>query len=449
MVASELTAGFSLPTTGSSAALSSMHPQEDEKLWTRILSEVSSKSSSTFQGGTLIILGENQSGKSSLLARLEKNESQGERSALEYHFLNVQNDFRDGSYAYQLGTAGGLGPAENFSLPVGSTVYSAESFSLAVWMLDGEECFAPLIQYALPLPSPAKTVVLLVAALDNPSLIHSIRRWANVITQQVIQKYDKNTITEARKMQERFWQEYVEPVESSMTSSMAPGALDDAGLLPLEQGVLTENCGVSFVVVITKSDLCNDLTDQQADRILVQVRRLCLQLGAALVYTSAKNVKNIQVLYKYVVHRAYGFPFTSTAQLIERDSVFVPAGWDGEKKIEIVKEGLSDVDSVLEPTREKPTIIREQLVEAEDEQVFLQRLAAAESAAPAAQKKSSLLDDAADNKTPLSSFFSNLLKDKPNVVKTSAPPPDTAVQLDRILKSATGQQSQTNTDSSA
>lgn len=137
-----------------------------------------------------------------------------------------------------------------------------------------------------------------------------------------------------------------------MTSSMAPGALDDAGLLPLEQGVLTENCGVSFVVVITKSDLCelcilaicvlhkfksgfflrsahlyhlhksnfhmfepysklknwyhlgeldmlpgNDLTDQQADRILVQVRRLCLQLGAALVYTSAKNVKNIQVLF--------------------------------------------------------------------------------------------------------------------------------------------------------
>lgn len=91
------------------------------------------------------------------------------------------------------------------------------------------------------------------------------------------------------------------------------------------------------------------------------------------------------------------------------------------------QEGLSDIDSVLEPTREKPTIIREQLVEAEDEQVnlelvyfflfhcttsqvFLQRLAAAESAAPAAQKKSSLLDDAADNKTPLSSFFSNLLK---------------------------------------
>ncbi|KAK6029748.1 dynein light intermediate chain [Ostertagia ostertagi] len=309
MVASELITGFPLPSTGSSAALASSQHQEDEKLWTRILSEVSSKSSSTLQGGTLIILGDNQSGKSSLLARLEKNESQGQRSALEYHFLNVQNDFRDGSYAYQLGTAG------------------------------------------------------------------------------------------------------------------------------------------------------NEMTDQQADRILVQVRRLCLQLGAALIYTSAKNVKNIQVLYKYVVHRAFGFPFTSTAQLIERDSVFVPAGWDGEKKIEIVKaivvsitllqEGLPDADGILEPTREKPIIVREQVVEAEDEQAFLQRLAAAESAAPAAQKKTSILDDATDNKTPLSSFFSNLLKDKPNVVKTSVPPVDSAVQLDRILKSATGQQSQGPNESSA
>ncbi|PIO70870.1 hypothetical protein TELCIR_07257 [Teladorsagia circumcincta] len=239
MVASELITGFPLPSTGSSAALASSQHQEDEKLWTRILSEVSSKSSSTLQGGTLIILGDNQSGKSSLLARLEKNESQGQRSALEYHFLNVQNDFRDGSYAYQLGTAGALGPAENFSLPV--------------WMLDGEECFAPLIQFALPLPSPAKTVVLLTASIDNPGLIHSIRRWANILTQQVIQKYDKATITEAKTLQERFWQEYVEPVESSMTSSMAPGALDDAGLLPLEQGVLTENCGVSFVVRIRRA----------------------------------------------------------------------------------------------------------------------------------------------------------------------------------------------------
>ncbi|KAJ1374637.1 hypothetical protein KIN20_037368 [Parelaphostrongylus tenuis] len=405
--------GFPLPSVSSSAALTAAQTQEDEKLWTRILSEVSSKSSSTFQGGTLIILGDNQSGKSSLLARLRKK-----RQPM----------------------------LTNWVPPVDSVQLKTSAYRYGCWM--AKSALRPLIQYALPLPSPAKTVVLLVASLDNPSLIHSIRRWANIFTQQVIQKYDKNAITEAKASQERFWQEYVEPVESSMTSSMAPGGLDDGSLLPLEHGVLSENCGASFVVVITKSDLCVDLTDVQADRILVQVRRLCLQLGAALIYTSAKNIKNIQILYKYVVHRAFGFPFTNTAQLIERDSVFVPAGWDGDKKIEIVRESIPDADTVLEPTREKPTIAREQLIEAEDEQGFLQRLAAAENAAPAAHKKATLLDDA-DNKTPLSSFFSNLLKDKPNAAKTAQPPPDTALQLDRILKSATGQQSQTSNEGTA
>uniref|UniRef100_A0A1I7XPX0 Dynein light intermediate chain n=1 Tax=Heterorhabditis bacteriophora TaxID=37862 RepID=A0A1I7XPX0_HETBA len=324
-----------------------MPQPEEEKIWTRILSEVSSKSSSTLQGGTVIILGENQSGKSSLLARLEKNDNQGQGSALEYHFLNVQNDFRDGSYAYQLGTAGGLGPAENISLPV--------------WVLDGDEYFAPLIQYALPPISPAKTVVLLVASIDNPGLLHSLRRWANLFNQQVNLKYDKTVISEAKKLQERFWQEYVEPIESSMTSSMVPGA-EDSGLLPLEQGVLVENCGASFVVVITKSDLAikgSELSDQQADRILVQVRHFCLQLGAALVYTSSKNVKNIQ------------------------------------------------------------------------------RLSAVESAVPFATKKTNLLEEATENNSPLASFFSNLLKDKPGVAKSTAPPPaDSQAQLDRILKSA-------------
>ena len=37
------------------------------------------------------------------------------------------------------------------------------------------------------------------------------------------------------------------------------------------------------------------MSDQQADRILVQVRRFCLLLGAALIYTSSKSTKNIQV----------------------------------------------------------------------------------------------------------------------------------------------------------
>ena len=40
-----------------------------------------------------------------------------------------------------------------------------------------------------------------------------------------------------------------------------------------------------------------------------QVRKFCLQYGASLFYTSVKEDKNCDLLYKYLVHRIYHFPF--------------------------------------------------------------------------------------------------------------------------------------------
>ncbi|PAV80576.1 hypothetical protein WR25_19118 [Diploscapter pachys] len=446
MVGLEPGVGTTLP---SAVPLIPSANQDDERIWTKILQEVSSKSSNTVQSA-VIVLGDNGSGKTSLLNKLEVADKESLDSALEYRVLKVQNEFA-GAYAYQLGTAAAqLGPAESIYLPV--------------WCLDGSEKFAPLLQHTLPPTSPGRIVCVLVGSLDNPNLIHSLRKWATLFNEQISKKYEKTTINEAKKLQERFWQEYVEPVESSMTASIAVGNLDDeAGLLPLEQGVLTENLGTSFIIAITKSDLSHDMSDQQADRILVQVRRFCLLLGAALIYTSSKSTKNIQLIHKYVVHRAYNMPFTTPAQLIDRDGLFVPAGWDGQKKIDIIKEGIPDVDGVLEPTREVIPQGKDPIVEAEEDQIFLQRLMAASEAAAAAQQSTTPkkpIDEAADTSSPLANFFSQLLKDKPSPGQksaTAAPPEDAKDQLDRILKStgagaggtanASAAGSQSNTDS--
>lgn len=68
------------------------------------------------------------------------------------------------------------------------------------------------------------------------------------------------------------------------------------------------------------------------------------------------------------------------AYVVEKDSVFVPAGWDTEKKISILNENLANVkpedlyDDVLsKPVVRKP-IQKDAEVIAEDEQVFLMRL---------------------------------------------------------------------------
>ena len=144
----------------------------------------------------------------------------------------------------------------------------------------------------------------------------------------------------------------------------------------------------------------------------------------------------LKLLYKYIVHRAFGIPCAQPAQLIERDSLFVPAGWDTEAKIDLIKvlsmkyfllyfqDGIHDLDVPLEPTREKPSLVREQPIEAEDEQKFLEKLLeraaqagpatatsnAGLAAASAGTTAKKALVDEDDSKSPLANFFSNLLK---------------------------------------
>lgn len=66
------------------------------------------------------------------------------------------------------------------------------------------------------------------------------------------------------------------------------------------------------------------------------------------VYTSAKEEKNTALLYKYLIHRVCGMPFTTPAQVVDKDSIFVPAGWDNDKKLEIIKDTITDADHPLE-----------------------------------------------------------------------------------------------------
>jgi dynein light intermediate chain 1 len=67
--------------------------------------------------------------------------------------------------------------------------------------------------------------------------------------------------------------------------------------------------------------------------------------GAALFYTSVKEKKNIDKLYKYIVHKCYGYPFTSSAAIVDRDSIFIPSGWDNPKKADILLENLHRLKS--------------------------------------------------------------------------------------------------------
>ena len=340
-------------------------PTED--IWSRILQEASSKNNKKTQGN-VIFLGNDQCGKSSLIFRLTNGERTNFNSVLEYNYLTVQAADPDGSYAYQLGSTG-LGPSVSVNLPI--------------WTLDGKEELAPLLKFAFPPQQLAKCAVVLCASLEQPgNILPSLRKWYLTLEEQIKETYSEDEIEQARQAQIRFWKEYVEPIESSMHGDSMGHFELDLSAVEIDKDILAENCGAAVIVVITKSDTFVDISAEQLDKIQYQVRKFCLTHGAALIYTSAKEEKNTQELYKYLAHRVYSLPFTHPAYIVEKDSIFVPSGWDSKAKLGIIEETLKDPDvpilqnddsilPMLMGTRQHG----DNVIEIEDEQMFLNRLA--------------------------------------------------------------------------
>ncbi|XP_032505489.1 cytoplasmic dynein 1 light intermediate chain 1 isoform X2 [Phocoena sinus] len=188
----------------------------------------------------------------------------------------------------------------------------------------------------------------------------------------------------------RDFQEYVEPGEDFPASpqrrtTASQEDKDDSVVLPLGADTLTQNLGIPVLVVCTKCDAISvlekehDYRDEHFDFIQSHIRKFCLQYGAALIYTSVKENKNIDLVYKYIVQKLYGFPYKIPAIVVEKDAVFIPAGWDNDKKIGILHENFQmlKAEDNFEDIITKPPVrkfVHEKEIVAEDDQVFLMKL---------------------------------------------------------------------------
>uniref|UniRef100_A0A1I8GAV2 Dynein light intermediate chain n=1 Tax=Macrostomum lignano TaxID=282301 RepID=A0A1I8GAV2_9PLAT len=192
--------------------------------------------------------------------------------------------------------------------------------------------------------------------------------------------------------------------------------------LPLPEGSFTCNLGLPIVVVITKTDTMAGVLEKEMDYKEEHFDFLQYHLhGAALVYTSVREDKNCALLRSYLLHRAYGLPCPHAAYVVERDCVFVPAGWDSHAKAYLLAASTGSLTKDLSNTPFSDVITRPagfaagvrragasgstpgrggsgvgvggggaagggDAEQAEDEQVFLSRLQSAllkQSAAPA------------------------------------------------------------------
>jgi len=354
----------------------------EENLWASVLSEVqTSRSSQLPASKNLLVLGDKESGKTTLVAKLQGNEDPKKGAGLEYGYIDVRDEYRD------------------------------DHTRLGHWILDGDLAHSHLLRFALKESNFTDTTVLLCVAMTTPwNIMDQLHNWATLLHDHI----DKLTLSaeETKRLQNeniRRWQSYVEPGDESDTGSPSKrisrnmdqsfsersnGVVEEE-LLPLPEDTLARNLGLDLIVVVAKTDFMADLErdydykEEHFDFIQQSIRTFCLQFGAALFYVSVKEDKNCDLLYKYLVHRIYRFPFKTPALVVEKDAVFIPAGWDSSKKIAILHENMHSMkpdqyytDVIARPmtgirgihgkvANEKPR--HEIEITAEDEQQFLLR----------------------------------------------------------------------------
>ncbi|KAG0251156.1 hypothetical protein BG011_007807 [Mortierella polycephala] len=252
-----------------------------------------------------------------------------------------------------------------------------------------------LLKYCLNTKTIADSVVIVVLDWSRPwTFMETLQRWVKVLGTAIEQICQEGAVPTAKwtkgkalmdELQEklgRFLQEYSEPQPHpsagsavfSESQSFVLGSSDaQSVLLPLTEGCLTNNTGVPIIIVCTKSDHINNLEremdykEETFDYIQQSLRAICLKYGASLFYTSIHHPHTFSNLRQYLLHRLLtpstlnnaqsqqqqqqqqpsSFPFKKRAQVVERDQVMVPAGWDSIGKIKVLRNGF-DCESVAE-----------------------------------------------------------------------------------------------------
>lgn len=151
--------------------------------------------------------------------------------------------------------------------------------------------------------------------------------------------------------------------------------------LPLKEGVLTTNCGIPIAIVVNKSDIVNqtgekNFYEENSEFILKHIRQIAISYGASIIYVSGRANTNLDVLYDYICHRLFGFELTHKPNLTEKDSFFIPAGYDSLTALRDsdTQNMLSILyDEKIPPTKVKSYVNEEEIV-CEDTNVFLGRL---------------------------------------------------------------------------
>lgn len=362
----------------------SVDASADANLWQQLLEKASR--SSLEENTTLIVVGDKQNGKSSLIKKFRNRVGRDTKNKqaistpylVDFSYCNVNNVYDEND------------PEEIRA-------------QLNVWELDSAEAAMSLLPRFLASTQLDRTMYMITLDLSTPwTAMESLERWGKALTEAHNQALSNLPEDEQAKLKERiarFNQFYVDPSVAA-DDQEAPPNLDE---VKVEEGIPPINLGVPVVVVGCKADMLHDVFARQTgvgDRFEYMTRNLrqfCLKYGASLIYSSAMGT-NVDVLQDWVYHRLYNFEWRHNAVVVGNENEFainVPSGYDSEDLIASIQPARASwaedatFDQVfINPEKKTQRVAQsEQEVKAEDNDVFFKTLKFTQSKSGARESK--------------------------------------------------------------
>lgn len=112
----------------------------------------------------------------------------------------------------------------------------------------------------------------------------------------------------------------------------------------LNNDILITNCGVPLIFVINKTDNPCPKYEEKFEFILKHIRKMAINYGATIIYTSTKKKLNIQILYDYIFYTLYNFDMIHPTNMRAKNLYFIPSGYD---RMSILKssDNQHDIDN--------------------------------------------------------------------------------------------------------
>ncbi|KAJ3209693.1 hypothetical protein HDU67_005987 [Dinochytrium kinnereticum] len=363
---------------------------EDDALWSQILK--GANSSRVLPNKNILILGDNGSGKSTVLDAIRNpmgtlgDLDQGSQLALTYSFFEVLDE-----------------DAEEPAARIG------------LYELSSDDAFSPLVRYVIDPETLANSLVVLCLDWTKPwRFFHSLEKYLGLLQKHILNMLPSNSpiLSAQTERLESYIRDYKDTASAAQGTSNLGAIKSDSMAFSLGPGVLTQNLGIPIIVACTKSDGMTMLerelsySEDQFDFIQQSLRTVCLKYGASLFYVSTHRPATLSTLRSYIMHRLLwkaGSPlysFDEKLQVVDRDTIRVPAGWDSWGMIRVQRDGFScealagieeggasrdyekelaagravyEEEVKIPETDKVPSFTINATISAEDEQVFLER----------------------------------------------------------------------------